>query len=116
MDKIIRQNYEFTINENYNSADDLANTLRKIADLIDEGFTSGYEPYWTVNYSEKDIAPIVNELASQAIKLNPNDPFSESMELVCSSELGDGEADDDIYFDDLVCDEIRKLRGANNGI
>lgn len=109
MKTIIKQNYQFTINQNYNDTQELADSLRRIADLIDDGYTSGYEPYWTVNYSEKDVTELIDQLAKKAIATNPNDPEGETMNLVCSSELGDGESDDDIYYDDLVCKRIKEL-------
>lgn len=106
---IIKQNYQFTINNNFSSATQLADALRKVASLVEDGYTSGYEPYWTVLYSEKDVTDLIDELAKKAIELNPDDPHSETMNLVCSSELGDGEADDDEMYDSLVCDRVQKL-------
>ena len=37
------------INEVVDSAEDMAQTLRHIADLLDKGNTSGYSPTWVID-------------------------------------------------------------------
>ena len=40
---------KITIPETADDADDMAQRLRCIADMIDQGYTSGYHPGWTLD-------------------------------------------------------------------
>lgn len=40
--------------ERVDTPEEMAKNLRKIADMIDEGYTSGYYPYWELKETDED--------------------------------------------------------------
>lgn len=50
------------ITEQVATKDDLGVLLRRIADMIDEGYHSGYDPEWSISGGEEDNNDLHEEL------------------------------------------------------
>lgn len=42
------KSFQLVINEDAEDEEDFAEILHRIADMIEQGYTSGYHPYWTL--------------------------------------------------------------------
>lgn len=52
--RVVNTTYSINIQEDVESPEVLAELLRSIADLIDEGYQSGYYPTWDITRNEED--------------------------------------------------------------
>lgn len=43
------------ITEEFKSQEDLSNAIREIARLLDNGYTAGHNPNWTISHSESEL-------------------------------------------------------------
>ena len=56
--ELVHYEVSITVSEDADSLESMADVLRKIADMLDEGYSGGYDPDWNATMKETHRTPL----------------------------------------------------------